>query len=87
MFEVPLSPLRADTTYEAVNRPDTSVLTGNGLVVVPSQVLGSMGRSAARPPGSAHWMIWSPLGSSDRLGNPAPVTAMVCPSEKDPPEC
>jgi len=84
MLDVPWRSFRAATVYGVLNRPDESVSTGSGLVVVPSHVVASTGRFAARPPGSAHWRICRPLGSLARDGKPTPDTVIDWPFENGP---
>ncbi|MGA2037576.1 MAG: hypothetical protein ABSH04_08355, partial [Acidimicrobiales bacterium] len=77
--------LSAAIWYCALKLPLESVLIGSGLIVVPSQLaVGSLGRFAVVPPGSEHSIIWSPLESSARVGNPVPETVMVWPSVNGP---
>src|SRR5271169_4659201 len=72
---------RSWAKYEALKFPLASVLIWLPFTVVPSHPIEeSVGRLATSPPGSAHSMIWSPLGSAERTGNPLPDTMSDCPS-------
>jgi hypothetical protein len=85
IFDVPKFMLNAEILYLALTRPAESVLTGSGLIVAPSQVLGSVGRLAARPCGSEHSTICTPLGSFAGGKKPTPEMLMLWPSENRPP--
>jgi hypothetical protein len=84
IFDVPKFMFNAEILYLALTRPAESVLTGRGLIVAPSQVLGSVGRFAARPCGSEHSIICTPLGSFAGGKKPAPEMLMVWPPENRP---